>query len=247
VVAYREGMIDESKIAERYRALGPELNERQRRLWAASEARSHGRGGIAAVVRATGISKNTVVRGIAEVREGARLDAGRVRRPGAGRPGLTESDPGVVAALEALVAQEKVEVQGDIVKPAGFEVTLLPEEARAKEQIAKAFGAAGLAVPAVKEVLGSLTVEPRRAEKLLRILLQERQLVRVSPELIFHSEALRHLKEQLSTYRKGKGERISVPAFKELTGISRKYAIPLLEYLDRQRLTRRAGDERVIL
>src|SRR5450755_2370588 len=54
VVAYREGMIDESKIAERYRALGPELNERQRRLWAASEARSHGRGGIAAVVRATG-------------------------------------------------------------------------------------------------------------------------------------------------------------------------------------------------
>src|SRR5450755_4305236 len=70
-------MIDESKIAERYRALGPELNERQRRLWAASEARSHGRGGIAAVVRATGISKNTVVRGIAEVREGARLDGGR--------------------------------------------------------------------------------------------------------------------------------------------------------------------------
>jgi len=106
VVAYREGMIDESKIAERYRALGPELNERQRRLWAASEARSHGRGGIAAVVRATGISKNTVVRGIAEVRAGTRLDAERVRRPGAGRPRLTESDPGLVAALEALVDPE---------------------------------------------------------------------------------------------------------------------------------------------
>jgi hypothetical protein len=103
VVSYREGMIDESKIAERYQALGPELNERQRRLWAASEARSHGRGGIAAVVRATGISKNTVVRGIAEVRAGERLDAGRVRRPGAGRPQLTESDPGLIAALEALV------------------------------------------------------------------------------------------------------------------------------------------------
>ena len=106
MVAYREGMIDESKIAERYRALGPELNERQRRLWAASEERSHGRGGIAAVVRATGISKNTVVRGIAEVRAGARLDAGRVRRPGAGRPRLTESDSGLVAALEALVDPE---------------------------------------------------------------------------------------------------------------------------------------------
>lgn len=106
MVAYREGMIDESKIAERYRALGPELNERQRRLWAASEAGSHGRGGIAAVVRATGISKNTVVRGIAEVRAGTRLEAGRVRAPGAGRPRLAESDPGLVVALEALVCPD---------------------------------------------------------------------------------------------------------------------------------------------
>jgi len=103
VAAYREGMIDESKIAERYLELGPELNERQRRLWAAAEARSCGRGGIAAVVRATGIGKNTVVRGIAELREGTRLDPGRVRRPGAGRPRLTESDPELVEALEALV------------------------------------------------------------------------------------------------------------------------------------------------
>ena len=88
MVAYRGGMIDESQIAERYRGLGPELNERQRRLWAASEARSCGPGGIAAVVRATGISKNTVQRGIAELREGTRLEAGRVRRPGAGPPPL---------------------------------------------------------------------------------------------------------------------------------------------------------------
>ncbi len=77
VVAYREGMIDESKIAERYRGLGPELNERQRRLWAASEASCCGPGGIAAVVRATGIGKDTVRRGIAELQEGTRLDPGR--------------------------------------------------------------------------------------------------------------------------------------------------------------------------
>ncbi|MGA2421525.1 MAG: SelB C-terminal domain-containing protein, partial [Candidatus Acidiferrum sp.] len=151
------------------------------------------------------------------------------------------------AALAELIAQKKLEMQGDLVKPAGSAVTLLPEELRAKEQIAKAFGAAGLAVPAVKEVLSSLTVEPRRAEKLLRMLLEERQLVRVSPELIFDSVALARLKEQLATYRKGRGERISVPVFKELAGITRKYAIPLLEYLDRERVTRRAGDERVIL
>jgi hypothetical protein len=103
VVAYREGMIDESKIAERFGGLGPELNERQRRLWAASEARSHGRGGIVAVSRATGISEDTIGRGMKELASGARLDRGRVRRPGAGRRSLTESDPGLLGALEALV------------------------------------------------------------------------------------------------------------------------------------------------
>jgi selenocysteine-specific elongation factor len=78
-------------------------------------------------------------------------------------------------------------------------------------------------------------------------LLGEKSLVRVTPELIFHRAALAQLRAQLSAYKKGKGERISVPAFKELTGITRKYAIPLLEYLDRERVTRRAGDERLIL
>ncbi len=70
---------------------------------------------------------------------------------------------------------------------------------------------------------------------------------RVSPELIFHTEALQQLNALLQKYKQSKGERISVPSFKDLTGITRKYAIPLLEYLDRQRVTRRAGDERVIL
>jgi selenocysteine-specific elongation factor len=55
------------------------------------------------------------------------------------------------------------------------------------------------------------------------------------------------VRQKLADHKKAKGERISVPAFKELAGISRKYAIPLLEYIDRERVTRRAGDERVIL
>jgi selenocysteine-specific elongation factor len=99
----------------------------------------------------------------------------------------------------------------------------------------------------VKEVLAKLTVESKRAEKLLQILLREKNLIRVSPELIFHRLALVQLKKQLATYKRAKGDRISVPAFKELTGITRKYAIPLLEYLDREHVTRRAGEERVIL
>jgi selenocysteine-specific elongation factor len=151
------------------------------------------------------------------------------------------------AALDDLLTQKKLEAQGEIVKRAGSTITLDPEEARAKEQIATAFAAAGLAVPAVKEVLSKLPVETKRAEKILQILLRDKSLIRVTPELIFHRDALAQLRGQLFAFKKAKGERISVPVFKELTGITRKYAIPLLEYLDRERVTRRAGDERVIL
>jgi len=165
-------------------------------------------------------------------------------RAGLGRRVRTET---FRAALEELAAERKLDVQGELVKRAGSEIALQPEEAKAKEEIEAAFGQAGLTVPSVKEVLTKLPVEAKRAERLLQILLREKSLVRVTPELVFHREALAHLRERLSAYKKTKGERISVPVFKELTGITRKYAIPLLEYLDRERVTRRAGDERVIL
>jgi selenocysteine-specific elongation factor len=165
-------------------------------------------------------------------------------RAGLGRRVRTET---FRTALEELVKQNKLAAQGELVKKPGSEIFLTPEEAKAKEQIEQAFGKAGLAVPSVKEVLAQLAIESRRAEKILQILLREKVLVRVSPELIFHRDALGRLPGMLQTYKKSRGERIGVPGFKELTGITRKYAIPLLEYLDRQRLTRRMGDERVIL
>jgi len=151
------------------------------------------------------------------------------------------------AALEDLIKRNKLAVQGEWVKNPGAEISLTPEEAKAKEQIERAFAGTGLAVPSVKEVLAQLAIESRRAEKILQILLRDKVLVRVSPELIFHRDALARLPGILQGYKKTRGDRIGVPAFKELTGITRKYAIPLLEYLDRQRLTRRMGDERVIL
>ena len=72
-------------------------------MWAAAEARSHGWGGIAAVMRATGVSENTVRRGVAEVASGERAPAGRVRRPGAGRKPIVQVDPTLTADLEALI------------------------------------------------------------------------------------------------------------------------------------------------
>ena len=86
--------------------MAPELNERQRRLWAASEARAAGRGGITATARATGISIPTIRKGIAELESGARLDPGRVRRPGGGRKSLLESDPTILDDIERLVDED---------------------------------------------------------------------------------------------------------------------------------------------
>jgi hypothetical protein len=93
----------QARIAERWRLLAPEFDERRRRLWAAAEVSSHGPGGVGAVVRATGISEDTVRRGLAELESGERVEPGQVRRPGGGRRPLTEHDPTLLADLERLV------------------------------------------------------------------------------------------------------------------------------------------------
>jgi selenocysteine-specific elongation factor len=78
------------------------------------------------------------------------------------------------------------------------------------------------------------------------LLLRDKVLVKISEDLVFHRTALEGLRRQMADY-KTRSPRIDVGRFKELTGITRKYAIPLLEYLDRERVTRRVGDEREIL
>ena len=103
---------------------------------------------------------------------------------------------------------------------------------------------AGLTAPAVSDVLKASGIETARARSILQILLREGILTRVTEELVLHSPALVALRESLA---KKKGQRFSVPEFKEWTGVSRKYAIPLLEHLDREHVTSRQGDERVIL
>ena len=88
----------------KYRALAPTLTERSRRVWAATEARALGRGGITLVARATGISTSTITRGLRELQSRARLAAGRVRRPGGGRKRTVDKDPTLLRDLEGLVA-----------------------------------------------------------------------------------------------------------------------------------------------
>jgi Rhodopirellula transposase DDE domain len=96
-------MIDERAMTERWEAMKGCLDERQRRLYAAAEARSAGRGGLAAVSRVMGMAQTTVRRGMRDLDAGESWESGRVRRPGAGRPSVTERDPEVEKALDGLL------------------------------------------------------------------------------------------------------------------------------------------------
>jgi hypothetical protein len=93
----------EEAIRRKYRALLAAMDERHRRLWAGTEARALGRGGIAVLARATGLARNTIVRGLAELAQKRSLTSSRVRRPGAGRKRATVLAPRLTTALEQLV------------------------------------------------------------------------------------------------------------------------------------------------
>ncbi|MCX6630990.1 MAG: selenocysteine-specific translation elongation factor [Candidatus Solibacter sp.] len=163
--------------------------------------------------------------------------------PGMARQELRGGAP--VFLWDLLLAETKeIVAEGELVRLRGHKLVLKEDEEAARGKIERAFEETGLAVPAMAEVLAKAGVEAARARSLLQILLREKRLVRISDDLVFHQTAIARLRELLARH---KGERFRVPEFKEWTGISRKYAIPLLEFLDRERITRREGDERVVL
>jgi selenocysteine-specific elongation factor len=145
---------------------------------------------------------------------------------------------------ELLTDAKDLAIEGETVRSRAHKVTFKEDEEQARAKIERAFEIAGLAVPAVAEVLAKSGVEAARARTLLALLLRENRLTRISADLVFHRSALDNLRELLAAH---KSQRFNVTAFKEWTGVSRKYAIPLLEYLDRERITRREGDERLVL
>ena len=150
------------------------------------------------------------------------------------------------AALSALSEQKKIELAGDLVRLPGHGAVMKDEEDESKKTIETAFAAAGLKVPALYEVLANLKIDKVRAQKIVTLLLRDKVLVKVSDDLVFHRGALEGLRGMVLA-EKSKSSRMDVAKFKEMTGVSRKYAIPLLEYLDRERVTRRVGESREIL
>ena len=150
------------------------------------------------------------------------------------------------SVLGKLTEEKKLQVAGELVHLPGRGVVMKDEEVESKKIIEQAFASAGLKVPSLKEVLASLKVDKIRAQKIVTLLLRDKVLIKISEELVFHQSALMDLRRKIAAL-KTTAPKIDVARFKDMTGVSRKYAIPLLEYLDRERVTRRVGDERVIL
>jgi selenocysteine-specific elongation factor len=140
----------------------------------------------------------------------------------------------------------------DMVRASEHGVELSPADTQLREKISRAYEKAGLEAPTFDQVLadaGVSAAQRTHGRKILQLLIDNGILVRVQGEMFFHSQALVHLKHLLRQYAtEHEPERlIDVAKFKELAGVSRKYAIPLLEFLDSEHFTRRAGDKRIIL
>ena len=119
------------------------------------------------------------------------------------------------------------------------------EDQKKISAIADIYREAGLASPSTLEVGSTLSLNDREMHRLITFLLREKTLVRLGNASVYiHQTALESLKLRLAEL---KGETLDVPRFKSLTGLSRKYAIPLLEYLDRERITTKQGDGRLVL
>lgn|SRR5262245_10731036 len=154
------------------------------------------------------------------------------------------------AVIAHLVERKEIVADKELLRLAGYAVALTAEEQAAKEHLAELYKQSAMQPMSLEEALArsmpQFGVDLQRAQRFAQMLISSGELVRVS-DLIFHRSVLENLRNTLQRFKLEHGPRIDVAQFKDLTGVSRKYAIPLLEYLDRQRITRRVGDAREIL
>jgi selenocysteine-specific elongation factor len=154
------------------------------------------------------------------------------------------------AVIAHLTERGEVVAEKDLLRLSTHRVELSAEEKAARDHIAELFAQAALQPMTLEEAIAQATrkhgIDAARTQRFAQMLINSGDLIRVG-ELLFHRTAIEALKATLQGYKTAHGSKLDVAAFKDLTGVSRKYAIPLLEYLDRQRLTRRVGDVREIL
>ena len=148
--------------------------------------------------------------------------------------------------LEDLAAKRKIDVQEETVSLHGREVQLSPEGEEVRQMIEEVYRRSGYQPPPLSELTSAVTAEPEEVRKIYFWLLKEKILIRISEDLSYHHHALEEIKHKIRS-KYPKGARFGVAEFKDLLDLTRKHAIPLLEYLDREKFTRRVGNERVVL
>ncbi|MFI5375205.1 MAG: selenocysteine-specific translation elongation factor [Candidatus Rokuibacteriota bacterium] len=147
--------------------------------------------------------------------------------------------------LGALEAEGVVRSERDQVRLASHAIRLSPEQERVVKGLEADFRSAGAAPPSPEEALARHGVKGNERHDLFQVLVADRTLLRVRESLFFHAEALRSVQEQLVALLRQKKE-IGPADFKDLFGVSRKFAIPLMEYFDAQRVTVRVGERRLL-
>ena len=152
----------------------------------------------------------------------------------------------VRALLSALERDAVLRIEKDLVCLPDHKVSLSGQEGTTARVLSELFLKAALAPPDAVEALSAAGARGPAGEAVLAHLLREGTLRRLRDGALFHREALEDLKKRIHEYRE-RSETIDVAAFKELAGVSRKHAIPLLEFLDEEKVTLRRGNERVIL
>jgi selenocysteine-specific elongation factor len=166
---------------------------------------------------------------------------------------LTHSQPELfTSVIQKLEAGGQIIAEKDIVRASTHTVGLSEKDSRLREKLEQVYRDAGVESPSLDDAMtrAGVTAPVRvQARKVLQLLIDDRVILRVQNEMFMHSQVLDDLKGKLLDYAsRHEPERlIDVAAFKDLADVSRKYAIPLLEYFDREHVTRRAGDKRIIL
>lgn len=147
--------------------------------------------------------------------------------------------------VSALARDKRVQVKDESVVAAGDHGPSSPAQDERLAGVSRVYEDAGLSSPSVPELAQRFGVANDEMRRIITVLQRQKTIVRMgSDDLFVHADALRKLSAQMTELR---GRLIDVASFKQLTGLSRKYAIPLLEYLDRERITRKQGDQRLVL
>jgi selenocysteine-specific elongation factor len=150
------------------------------------------------------------------------------------------------ALLATLSKKGLIEQEGAEVKLAGHTVTLQVNEQEMEQKISALYRQAGLTPPILKEVLAAFAEFPeKQIRQVIDLLLNKRTLIKINETLCFYAPAVEELQEKVTAFIRNEGE-IDAQRFKELTGLTRKFSIPLLEYFDKIKLTIRIDDKRVL-